>query len=265
MTTEFEFALSLNTDAPLDVEFIRLTLKNVEDLLRDLERSITPTRRSVAKWRWGEEAHLAFVASVDGAKPDTLERVVGLAQAGFEQAMLAADSDGPVKWPPEFTRRARESAASVLRRLERLQSLTIQATGRPSLEITRARVDQDIVGRALSRMRSSVEGVLEMVSHRGTVLRAGLREVGTNRYVRCSLDADRWRDELRDRSLWDSRLTVYGLVAYDEEGFPVSVVDVDDIVERETGISLLEFEGAIPGLTQGLPSEEYLARLRGHE
>lgn len=113
------------------------------------------------------------------------------------------------------------------------------------------------------RVYSSVEGVLEMVSCRGKIVRAGIREHGTGAYVQCCLAADEWFDELRDRALWGKRVLVEGRVAYDEAGTPLSIVDVTSVVERESGPRIRDFRDSAPDLTGGLSTEEFIARVRG--
>lgn len=58
-----------------------------------------------------------------------------------------------------------------------------------------------VVGTGRRRVSSSVEGVLEMVSRKGHLIHSGLREYGTDRYVRCVLVEERWRDQLLNRQL----------------------------------------------------------------
>lgn len=116
---------------------------------------------------------------------------------------------------------------------------------------------------AVRRVYSSVEGVLEMVSCRGKTVMARIREHGTGAYVKCCLAADEWFDELRDRALWGKRVLVEGRVAYDEEGKPLSIVDVTAVIERESGPRIRDFRGSVPNLTGGLSTEEFIARVRG--
>ncbi|MDE2993039.1 MAG: hypothetical protein OXU67_04070 [Chloroflexota bacterium] len=117
--------------------------------------------------------------------------------------------------------------------------------------------------RAVRRVYSSVDGVLELVACQGETVVVGLWEHGTGAYVRCCLAAGEWFDELRDRALWGKRVLVEGRVAYDEAGTPLSIVDVTSVVERESGSRLRDFRGSAPNLTGGLSTEEFIARVRG--
>jgi hypothetical protein len=149
--------------------------------------------------------------------------------------------------------------------LEHLESLTIEATGHPPLEVREARVEHVIEARQPRRVYASVEGVLELIAHRSGALRVGIREHNTGRYVRCTLPEKEWLGRLRDLSLFSRRVVVDGRVAYDEEGRPLSITDVTDITPRRAGKPIREFKGAVPDLTGGLPTEEFIARIRGDE
>lgn len=264
MATDFEFGINLNSDAPVGVEFVQQTLRYIQSLLVDIERSITDGR-SRTKWHWRDEASLNFVARVNGVDESTLKRIVTLAKSGFENAMLAGEQGHDIQWPEEFRRAAKDSTAAILNQLNRLESLTIAATGSQPIEISKVRLQRDIEAHSVRRIHSSVEGTLEMVSRRAGMVRAGLREVRTGRYVRCRFVASEWLETLRERQLWDRRVVVYGMVAYDDEGNPESVNEIDEVSERDTSISLLDFEGVAPALTGGLSAEDFMEQLRGGE
>lgn len=264
MAEDFEFALSLDADEPLAPRTVVDTLRDVEDLLRDIERAVQGTQTSQADWRWNDTSEFRVVAHVNGVNAETLSRIVRVAHSGLGTAADAAQGAEPVRWPDEFGEAARRSAERILRRLSDLESITVEATGRETLVIREARLDQIVVGRARRRVFSSVDGVLELISHprRGKNLQAGLRESLSGRYVRCSLDADRWRDELRERSLWDKRVSLYGRVAYDEEGAPRSIIDVSEIREPASEVDLRDFRGAAPDLVGDLTLDDAIGYLR---
>lgn len=267
MTTDFEFAVSLNTDEPLAANIIVDTLRDVQTLLTDIERHLVGVRPSEAEWKWGQENDLRVVAHVNGVDAETLGRVVGVAQSGFGTVAGAVELQRPIEWPREFGDDARRSAERILKRLALLESITIEATGHEPLVIREARLEEIVVGRSRRRVFSSVDGILELISHprSGRNLRAGLRESHSGRYVKCSLDADRWRDELRERSLWDKRVSLYGRVAYDDEGEPLSIVDVNEIREPASRTDLRDFRGAAPDLIGGLTLDDAIGNLRDND
>jgi hypothetical protein len=265
MPTDYEFAVSLNADEALDIDFIASTLRDVEMMLAAIEREVTQANRAAAHWKWAEDTRLSFVASVNGVDEQTLGRVVEIAQAGLTAAQRVTQDVLP-QWPAEFVGPARESANRILQRLSDLESITVEATGHDPIIIEAPPDDTQIGVRRLRRVHSSVDGVLEMMSRkqRTRTIRAGLREASSGTYVRCFLDYERWYEEMRSRNLWDRAVRMYGRVAYRDDGAPQSIVDVDQIDLRETGIRIRDFQGAAPDLARGLSADQIIDRLRGN-
>ncbi len=265
MPEEFEFGISLNTAERLEVDDIIGILRSIEALLKDIEKNLESRARTKAKWEWAEDAQLRFSASVNGLKAEALDQIVALAQEGFQRAQEASTTNTPVQWPQRFGEKAKASVRNILQHLAQIESLTVEATGRPALEIRRAKVEELFEARAPRRVFSMVDGVLEMIGHRANQIKAGIREHFTGRYVRCILSADKWRDYLLENKLWDQRVVVEGRVAYDDEGHPLSIIDVTGIDLRPKGRPLRDLEGANPDITEGLSTEEYIARIRGDD
>ena len=108
---------------------------------------------------------------------------------------------------------------------------------------------------------SSVEGNLELLSHRGQ-LRAAIKEIGSGNSIWCSIP-----DEMLEqfKPLFDKRVIVEGLVNYRENGSAVSVTNVTQIRERKSSKSLLEYVGTSPNLTGGLSTDEFMDQIRGDD
>lgn len=262
MPDNFEFGVTLNAREPLDADSVSALFSDVLAMLKDIERAVTNRRPSV-EWRWGpENAQLSVVASVNGLNAVELGQIVDSARQGFARANDAARHSQVVSWPAEFGVEARKRAASILRQLENLESLTVDATNHEPLVIREARIDQIVRAKGVRRVYSSVEGVLELISHKGPTVRAGVREHRTNRYVQCSFSAEDWLEPLKDGGYWDKRVVIEGRVAYNDDGEATSVVDVTRIDVREPGRPLREFEGSAPDLTGGVPTDDFVARLR---
>jgi hypothetical protein len=262
MPEEFEFGVTLNARERLDADTISSLVKNILDILKDVERQVTKHNRATVKWQWAEDTKINVVATVNGVSEDELSQMVDIARLGFVRASEAAQGDQKVAWPQEYGDAARKGAEAILKQLDRLESLTIEATNHEPIDIRSAKVETLIRAHAPQRVRSSVEGVLELISHKGTSIRAGIREHRTRRYVRCSLATNKWLDTLKHTPLWDQRVVVEGMVAYDETGHPISITDVTSITPRQ-GRPLREFEGALPDLTNGRTTEDFMAELRG--
>jgi hypothetical protein len=264
LLTEFEFSVSLNTDERTEVTIVRETLADVQELLRDIERSVSG-KKSAAHWLWQQpDPQLTFAARVNGVSAETLSRVVEVASEGFEQASEAAEQGAPVQWPAEFGAEAQKRARRILERLERLESITIAATGHDPVVIEKANLAGKMVTGRQSRRRiwSSVEGVMRMISGGEKVIRAGIREHGSGTYVVCALDAEAWHEKVR--GWWDQRVIVDGRVAYADDGRPLSIIDVTDIRPRPSGPPLTDFLGVAPGLARRGSDDDVIAEMRGH-
>lgn len=256
MAKEFQFDITLVHDEPFATRRIRRIWEDLERLLADLERSVTGKDRAEVRWKTDDDVHLAMGATPNGVSAATLARVIDAAQEGFARASKAA---GSPDWPVEFSQDAREHASNILSELKDLEAIVIEATGHPPLTIESAYVGYQVESRRRPRVRSSVEGRLEMLSRTGSGYRLAVREHLSGRYVRCTFD-----DELltKAKAFFDRRVVVEGLVAYDEDGLPLSVIQISDITPREVGGSLRDFRGAVPDLIDGMKIEEFIDEVR---
>jgi hypothetical protein len=260
VTETYHLALTLNADDKLTARDVRATLSDVEALLRELERSISPDRKARATWEWGDLAvGLDLAARPNGASAETLQEVVRTARAGFESAQAAAETATPAVLPGSFDPASEELLRKILGRLKRLTGMTVGATGEAPLEVTAANIGHTVRARRVRRVFSSVDGVLYLIAGGETVVRAGLREHRTRVHVTCTFPAD-WKPKLRD--LWDQRVVIEGMVAYSAEGKPRSLIEPARITPRFPGASLRALEGAAPDLTGDMTDDEYLTMLR---
>ena len=258
MPNDFEFALTLNTERHLRIGEIVTTLREVEEMLADIERNVRQIPQSTAKWGWSEDPALRFVASVNGVDEASLRRIVTVAKEGLETAATAARDKINPDWPPEFGVRARASAEAILCLINSLESITVEATGNAPIELGAFDAPQ---GR---RMFSSVDGILEALGRpSANTTYIGLKEWQTGYRVRCYLNRERWRTEISNRNLWENHVTSYGRVLYNADGVPVSITDVTEIVERTGSTKLSELEGKLPDLTGRMSTSGFVRRIRG--
>jgi hypothetical protein len=262
----FGLRVQLTAETFVSARDVTDTARDIEELLRELERRIDPQSKAQATWKWAEpDPALQFIATPNGASAETLMHVVATAQDGFDAARLAAVTNLPADWPGEFSPSARDRTERVLRRLEHLHSIIVTATGHEPIEIDRTLTDGKVIHgqERPHRIFSSVDGVLRMLSGGEKVVWAGLREHRTNAYVRCTFDAATWRTSLG--SLWEQRVTVEGMVAYDDRRRPKSIIDVKRVSPREGPTNLARFAGSVPDLTGGLSDDEYVRVLRRND
>ncbi len=260
MTDTYHLALTLNADDKLTARDVHATLGDVEALLRELERTISPDRKARATWEWGDVGvDLDLVARPNGASAETLQAVVRAAHAGFETAQAAADTSSPAVLPGSFDPDAQELLRKILGRLKRLTGITVGATGEATFEVTAANIGQTVRARRVRRVFSSVDGELYIIGGGEKIIRALLSEHRTHVHVRCTFSAD-WEERLRN--LWRKRVVIEGMVAYSADGKPRSIIDPTLITPRLPGPSLRRLEGAAPDLTGDLSDDDYLTKLR---
>jgi len=262
--SEVTFAVTLGGDQ-LFVRTITETLRDIERLLADIEIRVRDIGESSIQWRWGANSELAVVASVNGVSKEQLERIVDDAQSGFEGARQAFRRHARPQWPESFGPKAIKSANNILKRLDHLQSITVHAENREPLVIEAAEISETVMARkplkSRQRLRSSVEGRLELISHRGR-LRASIKEYGTTTDVQCMFP-DGMLEQIKH--LFDRRVIAEGLVSYRENGTPISITDVTNLSERKSGRPLEDFIGAAPDLTGGLSTDDFMSKMRGYD
>ena len=242
------------------VRTISETLKDIETLLKHIERQVRGTNKSEAEWSWLEAQTLEFTASANGVTAPELRRVVTEFSDGFERARQAREAGEKTQWPESFDLEAKSRAEKILKRLQQLGSLGIQAEDLPEVVIESAEVSEVIVSqRPRQRVRSTIEGQLEQISKRGTEVKGSLKELNSDNRVTIHFSED-MKEELR--GLWEKRVLVQGMVSYRTNGSAISVKDVDYLEERMPGPALTTYIGAAPDLTGGLTDEEFIAEMR---
>lgn len=188
------------------VRTISETLRDIESLLADIERQVRGTTKAEAEWAWLETPVLEFTASANGVSAPELRQVVTEFRHGFDRAREAREQQKRVEWPDSFDPQARKQANKILKRLEDLGSLAISAEDLPEVFIDAAEVTELVIGTPrLRRVRSTVEGELEVISKRGG-LRASLKELNSNNNVSIIFSDDSNRRPYRRRvHLGDAR------------------------------------------------------------
>ncbi len=255
-----QLRVQLRTDSYVDASDVAGTASDIDSLLRELERLISPDQRAVAHWEWADpDPTLEFVAYANGASAETLQRVVTVAQEGFARAAHGEP------WPAEFSPKAQNHARKILRRLRRLEEMVVQATGEQPITLTAAQPGERIQAKPkAARIFSSVDGTLRMLGETEQKVVAGLREHRTNINVRCDFPAtDEWAERLS--RLWRHRVVVEGMVVYDDRRRPRAVDRIKRITLRDGPTNLARFARAVPDLTGGLSDDDYIERLRRND
>lgn len=254
---EVAFTISLDSSDDLTVKAISDTLRDIETLLEDIEKRVYQYQHAKVKWTWPEEAQLEVVAKVNGLDREQLSKIVKEAQKGFSGVNKPK---GPVEWPASFGEVAKKSATNILKRLSTLESITVKADNQRPVKITSARLPEVVLAGAskTTSTYSTVEGVLDLISHRHT-LRAAITERGTGNIVQV-----KFPDELLEevKRMFKKNVLAEGIVKYRADGTPVSVTLSAPPRERAKGRPLIEYLGAAPDIADGLSPEEFIERIR---
>lgn len=256
MATTFEFGIDLVDDRPIDAQSVQRTWNDLERLLSTIESSISGAMAKV-HWFVDEPVALTVAASPNGVSASTIEHVIRVAREGFAHA---AAEDDPMDWPSELNEDARASVGRILGRLQDLETVIVRATGYQPLAIDAASFSVSVKGKKRVRMRSSVEGDLLTLAHGRNGFELGIRERLSGKYVRCSFDGDLLA---KAKDLFDRRVVVEGVVAYNDEGLPSSVSEVTDVYPRLTGLSFRDFRGVVPDLLEGKTLDDFIEEVRG--
>jgi hypothetical protein len=259
MSTQYIFSLALDTSEPLPSADVRNTYHNVERLLNHLTKAVSGEGHRASHWYWADEAFVQLATSPNGISEDQLASVVDLAQQGFALAARAAES-GDIEWPEQYDDQAKEFVRLVLTRLKDVEAIRVTATDHEELVIQAANIGKVIKAKPVQRAFSSVEGVIDMISHRGGAYRFGLKEVGTAAIVQCYFPRERLQEVI---GFFEQQVVVEGRVAYNKRGQSTSIRDVGDIYQRTRSRRLCEFRGAVPDITGSDDLDEFTERIRG--
>jgi len=242
----------------INLGLVRDVLEKLEAALADVEEHITKQEPKTV-WQWADEATLRASAHANGTSTETLQQIVDEVSRGFEN--FAAAHDQRVPWPESFGPKAQKAIRSIVRRLNRLDSITIVAANNEPVILERAEVPaQVVVGRTPGyREVGSIDGRLDLISVRGAP-HFGIQEHGTNSRIRCTFP-DTMFDQVK--AALGKRVVVEGTVRYSRDSTPKAITNVRTMwVRPEQYRPVVDLMGSLPDLTQGVNAGEYVRRMR---
>jgi hypothetical protein len=247
-----EVSLEFITDK-FDIEMLGKAARNLRDLLRDIEESITgePPR---ATWEW-DEATLRTLASPNGATESTLLQVAHEAHEAFSNAQ------GPrgIKWPETVSAKGQRAVREIVALLKQAEAITVKAEREDPITLRRPDDQPMEVRRPRGYHEySEIEGFLDIISVRRRP-RFSIR-LRSGPPVGCQFP-DEMIEQVKDALR--SRVVVEGLVLYRADGTPVSVSQVRSLtIKNQAGGSLRELRGSLPDFTNGVAAGEYVREMR---
>jgi len=255
--SEVQFQLSLFGEH-IGFQTFADAVGGLEDVLEDAESALIPESKA-RHWYFESEAPVQITATPNGASEAELRSVVAAIRDGIEALSQQGAQDAA--WPSSLGGQARRGLTRILGVLRDPTVDLIEVTG---TGIETFSVQEIQPGRGPKKNfyqdYSAIEGVLDSVSVRGRP-RFTVRQAWTGRIVPGYFDIRMLDRVTAAVSKW---VDVEGLVRFRDDGSVVSMSETRRIrVDDRTPLNMLEFEGALPDLTGGLSSEEYVRRLRG--
>lgn len=247
----YTLSIELEDLERLDLE----TYGNTTTDLRKLLNSLTAARSGqAAHWMVDTQPVISVSANVNGVTARALEGVVTDAY----DAIAALGNDAPGQWPENLTAEDRKVTRRMVNRLRRQAPVALAATERERIIIP----PTGLAGRTVRRVFASwgtADGTLDAINLHGQP-RFTLFEHGTDYPVRCALP----RPMLRQvKDLLGLPVRVHGFIYYRATGSPSSISEVSLIEPLQPPLRrLTEYVGSIPNITHGLPSGEFVRRLR---
>lgn len=251
-----EHHLTLSLGARIRLAAYRKTASNLETVLRDVERGLTGGSPRV-RWKTGQDTPvLAAVASANGVDDSTIAQIVSTTRLAFERVVR---SDGnAVDYPSALSDEGKTALANIMRRLDQAKSLIIESDGAPPLLIEQVTLRQQFGKRGFPSERTSVDGVIDLISVRGRLLFT-IDEHGTGRRLPCHVGE---KFLAKAKEALARRAVVEGLLIYDRNGVPTQIRDVTDIWIRPAGRDVRELVGSLPQFSGKLSGGEYVRRMR---
>jgi hypothetical protein len=249
--------IAVTLDGPtVEAHDLAATINDLTQALGEIEGEITRQEPKI-NWKWDDEAAILLAATPNGVPQPTLERIVVEVDNSFRSLREASGRD--IDWPTHVRDRARSSLLRIVRRLSKVEAITVRALEGEPLTIDSVRLPDIEVGRPAYLEISALEGVVETLSVRGGQPHFTLREYTTERPIQCI-----FAKELLDtvKEAFGRAVTAEGTVRYKQDGVPTSMV-VDSItLLRQPQWTLEELGGRLPNLTNGVSAAEYVRRIR---
>lgn len=262
-TTEeerFNLKLQLFDVKGLPLSFFDSTISEIRQMLSSIEDKRFGGL-SHANWVVDTD-QLQITASVNGASAEELQSTITDVYQGFQAAETNKEED----WPSVFDEPARRVVRRIISRVKRTapetrieaaghRPLVIQGIAKEAIMLTHPKVHKETYS-----TWSSVDGNLDVISvrHKPSFV---IYEHGTQHRVQCSFP-DLWLD--RVKNYLGLRVITEGFVRYRADGVPISVSDPTslEIVPEPKEQDVSVYRGALPGITGGLSSYEYIRQLR---
>ncbi|GAB6876784.1 hypothetical protein [Thermaerobacter litoralis] len=236
-------------------------IERFSQLLHEIENTLDPRRRKHIPWIISEISQGSYVVTAEASEDTDLGReVIRSAVRGLRQLQQLSEFELPATYSGRALVLIKEIAREAVRQNGQI---TVHANGMHAV-ISRSTLD------AIRRMMApppfkdygSVEGSLEMVSIR-QAFRCNIYRDFDGRRVECHFKED-LLPIVKEALAPGQRVIVAGNVAYDEDGEVKSIIadSIEILPKAEELPDPIYFLGLVPDFTDGMPSEDFVRRLR---
>jgi hypothetical protein len=242
----------------IDASLFQDMIADLLSMIRDIEKHVSSNTRQRAHWLWAEdEPQLRIEAISNGVPVEELNRVAREVRTGFQRIL---DSEGKtVRWPETFGPPAKNAAQRIVKKLDKVQSITVKIDSAPPLIIDHVVLNEEF-GRPGYVEFSSIDGYLDLISVRGKPHFSIEEHSFPKHRIRCTFPDDIF--ETVKNSL-GKRVVVEGLVRWNKAGIPVAITEVKSLwVRPEPQLMFDQIVGSRPNFTGGISAGEYVRRLR---
>jgi len=243
-------------EGEVDLDTYRSAASALPALLRDIEAGVTGDKPRVA-WKVLDEARLGVTAYPNGVSADTIRAIVQQARDGFQRVAEAEGKE--VSWPSTFGTTAKNAVKRIVKSLQRVSAITVEVGTDAPLVIRHVKLLEEYGKRSPRLEYGSVEGLLDLVSVRGS-LHFSVEDHISGRRISCTIGRSLLQ---RAKDCLENRVVVEGLLHYDKHGQPTSITDVTSIWPRpDPKRTIEELVGSQPDFTGGVDAADYVRQLR---
>ena len=259
LTTRDRVTIALSIEeGRMPLTFFIHTVDDLRKLLSAIEEAQLG-EASHTQWEVDTD-RIQIAASVNGVSAEDLENIIHDAY----QSLKATDAKDEESIPNSVNEQSRRLTRSIVNRVKRTVPVVLDVLGQdlvrieanPQESYARPRVFH---GRRRDTAWGAVDGELDMISVRRQAYFV-IYEHGSNNQIRCTFPDD-WMETVKD--MLARRVIVEGNLRYRTDGTVRAMAEPSSINPvPEPRRTIIEFRGALPGISGELSSADYIKQLR---
>ena len=261
LTTRDRVTIALSIEeGRMPLTFFIHTVDDLRKLLSAIEEAQLG-EASHTQWEVDTD-RIQIAASVNGVSAEDLENIIHDAY----QSLKATDAKDEESIPNSVNEQSRRLTRSIVNRVKRTVPVVLDVPGQDLVRIEANPQESYARPRVFHGRRrevitawGAVDGELDMISVRRRAYFV-IYEHGSNNQIRCTFPDD-WMETVKD--MLARRVIVEGNLRYRTDGTVRAVAEPSSINPvPEPRRTIIEFRGALPGISGELSSADYIKQLR---